>query len=137
MATASNVQLNCSLEDYFNETHDLESDSKVAKVVKSSTSHFLVLVCDPIPHPSNVELALNSHTFVTNHTLDMNFSYLDEKYVLRSNFGYGESITLLFIHQRMCQFFGYTMEDFKYRSAYEFHHAQDNESILKSYKTSE
>jgi hypothetical protein len=49
MATASNVQLNCSLEDYFNETHDLESDSKVAKVVKSSTSHFLVLVCDPIP----------------------------------------------------------------------------------------
>ena len=37
----------------------------------------------------------------------------------------------------MCQFFGYTMEDFKYRSAYEFHHAQDNESILKSYKTSE
>jgi hypoxia-inducible factor 1 alpha len=29
------------------------------------------------------------------------------------------------------------MEDFKYRSAYEFHHAQDNESILKSYKTSE
>nr|CAH0111076.1 unnamed protein product [Daphnia galeata] len=114
MATASNVRLNCSLEDYFHEEHELESDSKGSKVVKSSTSHFLVLVCDPIPHPSKVELALDSHTFVTNHTLDMNFSYVDEK---------------------MCQFFGYTMEDLKYRSAYEFHHAQDNESILKSYKT--
>ena len=92
MATASNVlQLNCSLEDYLNETHDLESDSKVAKVVKSSTSHFLVLVCDPIPqHPSNVELALDSHTFLTNHTLDMNFTYVVEKYVLRLNFCYGE-----------------------------------------------
>jgi hypothetical protein len=29
------------------------------------------------------------------------------------------------------------MEDLKDRSAYQFHHAQDNESILKSYKTSE
>ena len=84
MATASNVQLNCSLEeDYFNETHELESDSKMEKVVKSSASHFLVLVCDPIPHPSDVELALDSHTFLTNHTLDMNYTYFDEKYVFR------------------------------------------------------
>ena len=82
MATASNVRLNCSLEDYFNEEHELESDSKVKKVEKSSASHFLVLVCDPIPHPSDVELALDSHTFLTNHTLDMKFTYVDEKYVL-------------------------------------------------------
>nr|CAH0104672.1 unnamed protein product [Daphnia galeata] len=114
MATASNVRLNFSLEDYFNEEHELGSDSKVEKVGKPSTTHFLVLVCDPIPHPSKVESALDSHTFVTNHTLDMKFTYVDEK---------------------MCQFFGYTMEDLKDRSAYQFHHAQDNESILKSYKT--
>ena len=82
MATASNVRLNCSLEDYFNEENELKSDSKVKKVVKSSASHFLVLVCDPIPHPSDVELALDSHTFLTNHTLDMKFTYVDEKYVL-------------------------------------------------------
>ena len=79
MATASNVRLNFSLEDYFNEEHELGSDSKI---VKSSTTHFLVLVCDPIPHPSKVESALDSHTFVTNHTLDMKFTYVDEKYVL-------------------------------------------------------
>jgi hypoxia-inducible factor 1 alpha len=83
MAMASNVRLNCSLEDYFIETHELDSDSKVEKVVKSSASHFLVLICDPIPHPSNVELALDSHTFVTNHTLDMKFTYVDEMFILR------------------------------------------------------
>ena len=82
MATASNVRLNFSLEDYVNEEHELGSDSKVEKVGKPSTTHFLVLVCDPIPHPSKVESALDSHTFVTNHTLDMKFTYVDEKYVL-------------------------------------------------------
>ena len=83
MATASNARLNGSLEDYFNGEHELGSDSKGAKIVKSSTTHFLVLVCDPIPHPSNVELALDSQTFVTNHTLDMKFTYVDEMFILR------------------------------------------------------
>lgn len=35
----------------------------------------------PIPHPSNIEVPLDSKTFLTKHSLDMKFSYVDDKYV--------------------------------------------------------
>lgn len=42
-------------------------------------SHFLVLIADPIPHPSNIELPLDGYTFLTKHSLDMKYTYVDEK----------------------------------------------------------
>lgn len=39
----------------------------------------LVLICEPIPHPSNIEIPLDSKTFLSRHSLDMKFSYCDER----------------------------------------------------------
>lgn len=47
--------------------------------VKNPTSHFLVLIAEPIPHPSNIEMPLDGYTFLTKHSLDMKFTYVDEK----------------------------------------------------------
>jgi len=41
--------------------------------------HFLVLIADPIPHPSGSEIPIDCSTFVTKHSLDMKFTYVDEK----------------------------------------------------------
>lgn len=42
---------------------------------------YLVLVCDPIPHPSNIEAPLDTKTFLSRHTMDMKFTYCDERCV--------------------------------------------------------
>lgn len=42
---------------------------------------YLVLICDPIPHPSNIEVPLDTKTFLSRHTMDMKFTYCDERYV--------------------------------------------------------
>lgn len=42
---------------------------------------YLVVICEPIPHPSNIEVPLDSKTFLSRHTLDMKFSYCDERCV--------------------------------------------------------
>uniref|UniRef100_A0A1B0EW02 Uncharacterized protein n=1 Tax=Phlebotomus papatasi TaxID=29031 RepID=A0A1B0EW02_PHLPP len=36
----------------------------------------------PMPHPSNIEIPLGSKTFLTKHSLDLKFSYVDEKGVV-------------------------------------------------------
>lgn len=45
-----------------------------------------VAIGRPLPHPSNIEVPLDCGTFLTKHTLDMKFSYVDDKYVLLCNF---------------------------------------------------
>lgn len=42
---------------------------------------YLVLICDPIPHPSNIEVPLDTKTFLSRHTMDMKFTYCDERLV--------------------------------------------------------
>lgn len=37
----------------------------------------LVAIGRPLAHPSNIEVPLGSSTFLTKHTLDMKFSYVD------------------------------------------------------------
>uniref|UniRef100_A0A3P9NHK2 Endothelial PAS domain protein 1b n=1 Tax=Poecilia reticulata TaxID=8081 RepID=A0A3P9NHK2_POERE len=34
-----------------------------------------VLMCEPIPHPSNIDAPLDSRTFLSRHSMDMKFSY--------------------------------------------------------------
>lgn len=45
---------------------------------KTSKTPSLVAVGRPIPHPSNIEIPLDSKTFLTKHSLDMKFTYIDE-----------------------------------------------------------
>ncbi|XP_063296499.1 hypoxia-inducible factor 1-alpha [Pelobates fuscus] len=72
----------------------------------------LVLICEPIPHPSNIEFPLDSKTFLSRHSLDMKFSYCDER------------VTVLV---------GYEPDDLIGRSVYEYYHALDSDHLTKAH----
>lgn len=44
-------------------------------------NHQFIGVAHLIPHPSNIEVPLDSKTFLSKHTLNMKFSYVDDKFV--------------------------------------------------------
>uniref|UniRef100_A0A3B5M661 Uncharacterized protein n=1 Tax=Xiphophorus couchianus TaxID=32473 RepID=A0A3B5M661_9TELE len=71
-----------------------------------------ILMCEPIPHPSNIDAPLDSRTFLSRHSMDMKFTYCDEK---------------------VTELMGYTPEDLLGRSVYEFYHALDSDSVTKSH----
>ncbi|XP_062257102.1 endothelial PAS domain-containing protein 1b isoform X2 [Platichthys flesus] len=71
-----------------------------------------VLMCEPILHPSNIDTPLDSRTFLSRHSMDMKFTYCDE---------------------RVTQLMGYTPEDLLGRSVYDFYHALDSDSVTKSH----
>lgn len=73
---------------------------------------YLVLICEPIPHPSNIEVPLDSKTFLSRHTLDMKFSYCDE---------------------RITELMGYEPDDLLNRSVYEYYHAMDSDHLTKTH----
>ncbi|KAJ8288966.1 hypothetical protein COCON_G00016250 [Conger conger] len=73
---------------------------------------YLVLICEPIPHPSNIEFPLDSKTFLSRHTLDMKFSYCDE---------------------RITELMGYKPEDLLNCSVYEYYHALDSDHLTKTH----
>ncbi|XP_043930427.1 hypoxia-inducible factor 1-alpha [Protopterus annectens] len=72
----------------------------------------LVLICEPIPHPSNIEVPLDSKTFLSRHSLDMKFSYCDE---------------------RITELMGYDPEDLLNHSVYEYYHALDSDNLTKTH----
>ncbi|XP_054827036.1 hypoxia-inducible factor 1-alpha isoform X2 [Eublepharis macularius] len=72
----------------------------------------LVLICEPIPHPSNIEVPLDSKTFLSRHSLDMKFSYCDE---------------------RITELMGYDPEELLGRSVYEYYHALDSDHLTKTH----
>lgn len=47
--------------------------------MERDTGASLILVGSPIPHPSNIEIPLGRHTFLSKHSLAMKFTYADEK----------------------------------------------------------
>ncbi|XP_061650743.1 hypoxia inducible factor 1 subunit alpha b [Phyllopteryx taeniolatus] len=73
---------------------------------------YLVLICDPIPHPSNIEVPLDAKTFLSRHTMDMKFTYCDE---------------------RITELLGYEPEDLLDRSVYEYYHALDSDHLTKTH----
>ncbi|KAH8027645.1 hypothetical protein HPB51_007195 [Rhipicephalus microplus] len=44
--------------------------------------HFLVCVAQPIPHPSNIEVPLGTHTFLSRHNPSMCFTHVDDRCVV-------------------------------------------------------
>ncbi|XP_051951529.1 hypoxia inducible factor 1 subunit alpha b [Xyrauchen texanus] len=78
---------------------------------KEPPQAYLVLICEPIPHPSNIEVPLDSKTFLSRHTLDMKFSYCDE---------------------RITELMGYEPDDLLNKSVYEYYHALDSDHLTKT-----
>ncbi|XP_058051208.1 hypoxia-inducible factor 3-alpha isoform X1 [Ahaetulla prasina] len=74
----------------------------------------LVLICEAIPHPANIETPLDSGTFLSRHTMDMKFTYCDD---------------------RIVEMAGYTSESLLGCSLYEYIHALDSDSVSKSINT--
>nr|AJG42194.1 hypoxia-inducible factor 2 alpha B [Schizothorax prenanti] len=73
----------------------------------------VVLWCEPIAHPSNIDTPLDSKTFLSRHSMDMKFTYCDD---------------------RVTELMGYSPEDLLGRSAYEFYHALDSDNVTKSHQ---
>ncbi|XP_035256134.1 endothelial PAS domain-containing protein 1b isoform X2 [Anguilla anguilla] len=73
----------------------------------------VVMMCVPIPHPSNIDMPLDSKTFLSRHSMDMKFTYCDD---------------------RVQELMGYSPEDLLGRSVYDFYHALDSESVTKSHQ---
>ncbi|XP_037536549.1 endothelial PAS domain-containing protein 1b [Nematolebias whitei] len=71
-----------------------------------------VLMCEPISHPSNIDAPLDSRTFLSRHSMDMKFTYCDEK---------------------VTELMGYAPEDLLGRSVYDFYHALDSDSVTKNH----
>lgn len=77
--TASQRRLDSMEPDFEYCDGNVTEDELEDSVKKGMPSHFLVLIADPIPHPSNIELPLDGYTFLTKHSLDMKYTYVDEK----------------------------------------------------------
>ena len=76
--SSSNGQIQNLLEGIFKKRDEIRENHLE---LKSTTSHFLVLVGEPIPRPSNMKMSLGSDTFITNNTLDLKFTYVSETLV--------------------------------------------------------
>ena len=66
-----------SRSDETNENAEQKSDEDEEN--ERDTGASLVLLGCPIPHPSNIEIPLGRHTFLSKHSLSMKFTYADEK----------------------------------------------------------
>lgn len=116
------------------------------------TGASLVLLGCPIPHPSNIEIPLGRHTFLSKHSLSMKFTYADEKWVrLRIVKVVRKMMITLkkkkkmfpFIHgfrypyARLAEYLGWNSEELVGQSVFEFYHALDNLALDKSFKSRE
>uniref|UniRef100_A0A8C4R2I0 PAS domain-containing protein n=1 Tax=Eptatretus burgeri TaxID=7764 RepID=A0A8C4R2I0_EPTBU len=79
---------------------------------KESNEIFLVMICEPIPHPANIEVPLDSKTFLSRHNMDMKFTYCDE---------------------RITELIGYEPEELLGQSVYTYYHALDSNHVTKSH----
>ncbi|XP_057597251.1 endothelial PAS domain-containing protein 1 isoform X2 [Hippopotamus amphibius kiboko] len=73
----------------------------------------LIIMCEPIQHPSHMDIPLDSRTFLSRHSMDMKFTYCDD---------------------RITELVGYHPEELLGRSAYEFYHALDSENMTRSHQ---
>ncbi|KYQ50321.1 Hypoxia-inducible factor 1-alpha [Trachymyrmex zeteki] len=92
---------------------DNEERRKEDEDAEQDTGTSLVLVGSPIPHPSNIEIPLGRHTFLSKHSLSMKFTYADEK---------------------LAEYLGWSSEELMGRSVFEFYHALDNLTLDKCFK---
>ncbi|XP_049877924.1 hypoxia-inducible factor 1-alpha isoform X2 [Pectinophora gossypiella] len=90
------------------EIEDKDDDDKKGK------AGALIAVARPIPHPSNIEIPLDSKTFLSKHSLDMKFTYTDEA---------------------LMHTLGFEPEELVGRSLYDYHHTADSASLAHQFKS--
>ncbi|KAF4084901.1 hypothetical protein AMELA_G00111290 [Ameiurus melas] len=73
----------------------------------------LVVLCEPIPHPSSMDTPIGGKTFMSRHSMDLMFTYCDES---------------------VRNLMGYTPEDLVGRSVYDFYHALDVDNMTKNHQ---
>ncbi|XP_069949786.1 protein similar isoform X4 [Cherax quadricarinatus] len=112
------LRLKCTLTAKGRSVNLKSASYKVVQVsgemVGGEKEAWLVALGSPVPHPSNIEFPLDKQTFVSKHSLDMKFTYVDD------NVG---------------EFCGYRGEELMGRSLYEMHHALDSDLVKDAYKT--
>ncbi|EEB19024.1 Hypoxia-inducible factor 1 alpha, putative [Pediculus humanus corporis] len=112
------VRLKCTLTSKGRNVNLKSATYKVIHYVDDAASnapqHFLIAIGEPIPHPSNIEIPLDKQTFLSKHSLDMKFTYADDK---------------------MVEFLGYNPEDLIGKSIFDFYHAMDSEAVDRGFKT--
>ena len=67
-----------SRSDETSENAEQKSDDDEEENERDTGASLVLLGC-PIPHPSNIEIPLGRHTFLSKHSLSMKFTYADEK----------------------------------------------------------
>nr|AAT72404.1 hypoxia-inducible factor 1 alpha [Palaemon pugio] len=112
------LRLKCTLTAKGRSVNLKSASYKVVRVsgelVKGEDESWLVALGTPVPHPSNIEFPLDKQTFVSKHSLDMKFTYVDDN---------------------VSEFCGHASSELLGRSLYEMHHALDSELIKDAYKT--
>lgn len=112
------LRLKCTLTNKGRSVNFKNATDKVVQVVgevvgEKADKAWLVALAIPVPHPSNIEFPLDKQTFVSRHSLDMKFTYVDNN---------------------VKEFCGYTSEDLVGRSVYDLYHALDTFLIQEAYK---
>ncbi|XP_061733531.1 hypoxia-inducible factor 1-alpha-like isoform X1 [Nerophis ophidion] len=74
----------------------------------------MTLLCEPVPHPSSVEFPLDTHTFLTRHSMDMRVTHCEG---------------------RVVELVGYEPDELIGHSVFEYHHALDSDHVNKSLHT--
>ncbi|XP_063707108.1 hypoxia-inducible factor 1-alpha-like isoform X4 [Culicoides brevitarsis] len=83
-------------------------------IVCDAKNRHLLAIARPLPHPINIEAPLGFTTFLTKHSLDMKFKYVDDK---------------------MLNLLGYMPEHLLSTSLFILHHAEDSENMLLIFKS--
>nr|QHD64851.1 hypoxia-inducible factor alpha subunit [Gecarcinus lateralis] len=112
------LRLKCTLTSKGRSVNFKNATDKVVQVIgevvgEKAEKAWLVALAIPVPHPSNIEFPLDKQTFVSRHSLDMKFTYVDTN---------------------VKEFCGYASEELVGRSVYELHHALDTMLIQDAYK---
>ncbi|CAL1686613.1 unnamed protein product [Lasius platythorax] len=102
-----------NIRDSNSNSMEVVNEEQEDEPAEQDTGASLVLVGSPIPHPSNIEIPLGRHTFLSKHSLSMKFTYADEK---------------------LAEYLGWDSEELMGRSVFEFYHALDNVALDKCFK---
>ncbi|XP_069764729.1 hypoxia-inducible factor 3-alpha-like isoform X2 [Narcine bancroftii] len=74
---------------------------------------FLLMICEPIPDPANIEVLLDSKSFLSQHNMDMKFTYCDP---------------------RVTELTGYHPNALLGHTTYEFYHSLDSDHMTKTHQ---
>lgn len=66
-------------EESDSDSASTSGDSGISGNSPCNNQSCLVAIGEPIPHPSNIEIPLDKQTFLSKHSLDMKFTYADDK----------------------------------------------------------